>query len=91
MGIMRCVEILPTAENGRKERAVLHPVGAQLRRLFQRFKDGINHSHMTIRRVAETEALEEQFTKRLNDYNEARPMERSDRGRFLPSGKKASS
>ena len=24
-------------------------------------------------------------------YNEARPRERSDRGRFLPSGKKASS
>ena len=56
---------LATDEITRMGREALHRVETQWGRPFQRVKEGINIFYVTNKRVAETEAFEEEFIKRL--------------------------
>ena len=66
MGMIMHMVTLATDENTRMGREALHRVKAQWGRPFQSVKEGINILYVTNKRVAETEAFEEEFIKRFN-------------------------
>ena len=66
MGMIMHMVTLATDENTRMGREALHRVKAQWGRPFQSVKEGINFLYVTNKRVAETEAFEEEFMKRFN-------------------------
>ena len=63
MWVKKYIATLATDENARMEREALQRVETQRWRPFQRVKEGINHFIVTNKRVAETEAFAEEFTK----------------------------
>ena len=64
--IIRYMATLAMDDNTQMGREALHRVEMQWGRRFQRVKEGINHLYVTNKRVAETKAFEEEFTKRFN-------------------------
>ena len=65
MGVIMSMSTLATDENTRMGAEALHRVETQWGQTFQRVKM-TNHFHVTNDRVVETEAFEEEFTKRFN-------------------------
>ena len=66
MGVIWYMATLATNENTRMGREALFRVETQSGRPFQRVKEEINRFYVNNRRVAETEAFEEEFIKRFN-------------------------
>ena len=63
MGVIMCMATLATDENTLMGREALHRVETQYGRPFQRVKERINLFYVINKRVAETEAFEEEFIK----------------------------
>ena len=66
MGVIMYMATLVTDENTQMGRKALHRVETQWGRPFPSVKEGINLVYVTNKRVAETEAFEEEFIKRFN-------------------------
>ena len=64
-GVIMYMATLATDEETRMGREALHRVETQWGRSFQRVKEGVNHLYVTSK-VAETEAFEDELTKRFN-------------------------
>ena len=58
--------MLAMDENTRMERESTHRVETEWGRPFKRVKEGITHLYVTNKRMARTEAFEEEFTKPFN-------------------------
>ena len=79
MGVAMYMATLATDENTWMGREALSRVETQWGRQFQRVKEEINQFYVTNKRVAETEAFEEEFIKRFN----AHLMRLGEEGRMI--------